>query len=129
MKKTSQTTQQNSTWLEEEMNNLQALQTPSGETLPSLKFETGKIIKFKIDFSNKFNTWTSTDGIIKAIIPVEHDGIRKNLWLNKKNPLYRQIIERGKDGQTEFAVLTIGTHKDTRYIIVNDDLKTQNATS
>jgi hypothetical protein len=108
-------------WLEEEAKNLQTNTNPTGEILPSLKLESGKITKFKVDFSNKFNSWTSPDGVVKAIIPVEHKGERKNLWLNKKNPLYHDIVSRGAKGQTEFAVSTTGNQKDTKYTIVEED--------
>ena len=109
------------TWLEEEAKNLQTPQTPTGEILPSLKLESGKITKFKVDFSNKFNSWTSPDGVVKAIIPVEHKGEKKNLWLNKKNPLYSDIVKRGTNGQTEFAVSTVGSQKDTKYTVVDEE--------
>lgn len=109
------------TWLEEEAKNLQTPQTPTGEILPSLKLESGKIIKFKVDFSNKFNSWTSPDGVVKAIIPVEHKNEKKNLWLNKKNPLYHDIVKRGANGQVEFAVSTVGSQKETRYAVVDEE--------
>jgi len=108
-------------WLEEEAKNTNNTTTPTGEILPSLKLETGKITKFKVDFSNKFNTWTSPDGVVKAIIPVDHKGEKKNLWLNKKNPLYHEIVSRGAKSQTEFAVSTTGSQKDTKYQVVEED--------
>jgi hypothetical protein len=109
------------TWLEEEAKNLTNTNTPTGEILPSLKLESGKVTKFKVDFSNKFNTWTSPDGVVKAIIPVEHKAEKKNLWLNKKNPLYHEIVSRGAKGQTEFTVSTTGSQKDTKYQVVDED--------
>lgn len=109
-------------WLKEEQSNLNTTTTPTGEILPSLKLESGKITKFKVDFTNKFNTWTdSASNVVKAIIPVTHKDERKNLWLNKKNPLYGELIRRGASGQTEFSVSTTGTQKDTKYQIVEED--------
>jgi hypothetical protein len=107
-------------WLEEETKSLNT-NTSSGEILPSLKLESGKVTKFKVDFSNKFNTWTSPDGVVKAIIPVEHKGEKKNLWVNKRNPLYSEIVKRGAKGQIEFAVSTTGSQKDTKYQVVEED--------
>lgn len=112
---------ENTKWIEQELNNLHSTSTPTGEKLPSLKLESGKITKFSIDFSSKFNTWTSPDGVTKAIIPVTHKGEKKNLWVNIKNPLYGQIIQRGAKGQKDFAVSTVGLQKDTRYTIVEED--------
>ena len=109
------------TWIEQELATLTHTSTPTGERLPALKLESGKITKFKVDFTNKFNTWTSPDGVIKAIIPVSHKGEKKNLWLNKSNPLYGQLVQRGAKGQSDFAVSTTGNQKDTRYTIVDED--------
>ena len=109
------------TWIEQELTNLHSTATPTGEKLPSLKLESGKITKFSIDFSNKFNTWTSPDGVTKAIVPVTHKGEKKNLWVNIKNPLYSQLIQRGAKGQKDFAVSTVGNQKETRYTIVEED--------
>jgi flagellin-like hook-associated protein FlgL len=113
-------TQKNINWLQEELDATATHTEFNGEVLP-LKLETGKITKFKIDFTNKFNTWTSADGVVKAIIPVEHKGEKKNLWVNKRNPLYQEITKRGIKGQINFAVSTVGTQKETRYTIVDED--------
>ena len=106
------------TWIDEE---LQTMQTPlTGERLPALKLETNKITKFVVDFTNKFQKWNGED-VTKAIIPVVHKGERKNLWMNCRNPLYREICERGKKGQVEFVVSTTGSQKDTRYTVVEEE--------
>ncbi|MCM8786846.1 MAG: hypothetical protein NC935_02200 [Candidatus Omnitrophica bacterium] len=107
-------------WLEEEAKAIQTKEI-SNELPPSLKLESGKVYKFKVDFSEKFNFWTSPEGIIKAIIPVEHKGEKKTLWLNKRNPLYREIVTRGLNGQNEFVVSVTGIQKDTKYTLVNED--------
>jgi len=110
-------------WLDEELKNNQS---PTGdfERLEALKLEDGKVIKFTVDFSQPFKKWTQKDGdaiTVKAIIPVTHKDIKKNLWVNTKNPLYHQLCERGKKGQVEFRVSTTGTQKLTRYTIVEED--------
>jgi hypothetical protein len=108
-------------WIDEELKNTT---TPSAdfEKLESLKLEDGKIVTFTIDFTNPFNKWTDKEnGTVKAIIPVTHKAVKKNLWLNVKNPLYAQICQLGKKGQTEFKVSTTGTQNNTRYKIVVED--------
>lgn len=107
-------------WLDEEAKQLNTT-TNFGEKLPALKLEAGKIVEFTIDFSKQFNKWQNPDKSVKAIIPVTHKGEKKNLWLNVKNPLYGQLIEAGKKGQTTFKVSTAGTQKETRYTIVVED--------
>lgn len=105
-------------WLDEEKKNTTS--SPAGERLPTLKLETGKITRFTVDFSNPFYKWKDGE-VTKAIIPVTHKGEKKNIWLNTKNPLYHSIIESGIKGQKEFAVSTVGSQKDTRYTIVEDE--------
>jgi len=108
-------------WLEDESKELNT-NTNFGEKLPALKLEAGKIVEFTVDFSQPFNKWIdNSNGTVKKIIPVTHKGEKKNLWLNVKNPLYVQLIEAGKNGQTTFKVSTTGTQKETRYMIVTED--------
>ena len=114
-------TQTNINWLEEELKKA-ATPTAQYEKLESLKLEAGKIVKFSIDFSKPFEKWTDPKtGVIKAIIPVTHKEVKKNFWLNTKNPLFRELLERGKKGETTFAVSTNGSQKDTKYSIVEED--------
>jgi len=58
-------------WLEEETNSIE-VPISTEERFPPLKLEAGKLIKFIVDFSEKFNRWTSSDGVVKALIPVNH---------------------------------------------------------
>lgn len=107
-------------WLKEEISNKPINQ--EYETLEALKLETNKITTFSVDFSKPFLKWNDmSNGTTKAIIPVMHKEVRKNLWLNIRNPLFQEICSRGLKGQTTFKVSTIGTQKDTRYTIVEDD--------
>jgi hypothetical protein len=106
-------------WLEEETKNAQP--TPTGERLPALKLEVGKIMSFTVDFTNPFNKWSATDGTVKALVPVTHKMEKKILWMNVKNPLYQEILRRGKAGQRLFKVSTTGTAKETRYALVEED--------
>jgi hypothetical protein len=106
-------------WLDQEVETLST--NFDGERLEPLKLETGKITTFKVNFDNPFKTWDDGQGVTKAIIPVKHGNELKNLWLNKKNPLYGELCKRGKEGQTEFKVATAGTKRDTRYTIVTEE--------
>ena len=111
-------------WLDEELKNTINPSNQQYEKLESLKLEDGKIVSFTIDFSKPFNKYTKTDNgktKTKAIIPVTHKSVKKNLWLNVKNPLYNQLCQAGKKGQVEFKVSTAGTQKDTKYTIVVED--------
>ena len=106
-------------WVKKEAEDTQKTQM-TGERLPSLKLETGKIVSFTIDFSSSFNKWS--DGTVtKALIPVVHKNDKKILWLNIKNPLYGELLTRGATGEVDFKVSTTGSAKDTRYTIVEED--------
>lgn len=106
-------------WIEEEVTKTQT--QPTGERLPPLKLEAGKIVSFTIDFTNPFNKWSDGQGVTKALIPVTHKEEKKILWMNTKNPLYHELLLKGKTGQTSFKVSTTGTAKETRYSIVEED--------
>lgn len=109
-------------WLDKEAEELNKQASFDGEKLPSLQFEEGKVVKFKIDFSEPFKEFNDeANKCIKAIIPVEHKGEKKILWLNKKNPLYKDIIHKGKEGIKEFAVSQTGNKAKTQYHLLQDD--------
>lgn len=112
-----QTTQTHLDWLQEEVNAMKAT-TTNTERLPTLKLESGRITKFTVIVDKPFEEYQDLEkGIVKKIIPVIQNNEKKNLWLNKKNPLYRQLADRILKGQTEFYVSTIGTQDQTRYEI------------
>jgi hypothetical protein len=108
-------------WLDEELKELNS-NSVIGEKLPALKLETGKIIEFTVDFSQPFQKWDDVQTKTKkALVSVTHKGEKKILWLNVKNPLYGELCNAGKKGQTTFKVSTTGTQKDTKYNIVVED--------
>lgn len=114
-------TEEINNWLDDEAKALNEQKTFDGEKLPALQFEENKIVKFKVDFSEKFAEYNDAENkVTKAIIPVEHEGVKKILWLNKKNPLYAELILKGKEGITEFAVLQTGNKANTKYNLVED---------
>ena len=115
--------QKQSDWLEQEQKELPAVKT--FDKLPSVKFEENKIKTLDIEFANKWEAWKDPlTGKVKAIIPCTEDGIKKNFWLNKLNPMYRELVascksmkEQGKTLAT-FKILQTGSAAKTRYILV-----------
>jgi len=107
------------TWLDEELANTQ--QQANFEELPSMKFVEKKITEIEIDFCKPFDSWNGEQSgkqVTKKIIPIIHNGERKNWWMNVRNPVYHEIIEKGIAGQTKFKILQTGTQASTRYSIV-----------
>jgi len=113
--------QQVNNWLEKESEELNKQTSFDGEKLPSLNFEESKIVKFTIDFSEPFQEYDDTENkCTKAIIPVVHEEVKKVLWLNKKNPLYKNLIHGGREGLSEFKVMQVGTKANTKYNLVKE---------
>jgi len=87
-----------------------------------LKLTENKIEVIEIDFSKPFETYNTTNqkgqNITKAIIPVLHNGTEKIFWLNKKNPLYREILQKGKEGARLFKILQTGSQASTKYVLI-----------
>ena len=94
------------------------------ERFPSLIFEEDNIVELEIDFSKKFNTWVDEkdDGrkIPKAIMPVLVRGEKLNWWISKFNPVYWDILNKAKKGQTKFKVLRTGQKLETRYTLLEE---------
>jgi len=113
--------QQQVNWLQKEAKELNKQASFDGEKLPSIQFEENKIVKFSVDFKEEFQIYDDTaNKCVKAIIPVEHKGEKKILWLNKKNPLYKDLIHAGQQGQKEFAVMQVGNKANTKYNLVKE---------
>lgn len=108
-------------WLDKESEELNKQTSYDGEKLPSLQFEENKIVRFSVDFSEPFAVYDDiANKCIKAIIPVEHNGEKKILWLNKKNPLYKDLIHKGKENINQFAVMQVGNKAKTKYNLVEE---------
>lgn len=108
-------------WLNAEASKL--TQPTQYEELPSLKLQPNIVTEFDIDFEKPFRDFLEKDekgNILKTtkIIPVTFHGERMNFWLNVKNPVYREIITLGKEGQTKFKVLRTGSQQNTKYVLV-----------
>lgn len=110
-------------WLDEESQNLKNNNTTTFEILPSLKLSPGKITELEIDVSKPFEAWNGEQNgktITKKIIPCIVKGERINWWLNVRNPIYREIIEKCKNGTTHFKVTQTGTQAETKYTLLED---------
>ena len=117
----SETNTQVNNWLEKEAEEVNKQSNFEGEKLPALQFEESKVKKFTVDFSEPFKEYNDQENkVVKAIIPVVENDEKKILWLNKKNPLYKDIIHGGREGQTEFKVIQVGSKANTKYNLVKD---------
>lgn len=113
------TNEQQTNWLDEEAK--QFSNNATYEELPSLKLQPNVIAELTIDFSKPFQEWHGEQNgktIVKKIVPVVLAGTKMNWWLNVKNPVYKEIIQAGKAGQTVFKVLQTGTQASTKYVLV-----------
>lgn len=109
-------------WIQEER--AQLGETPTGERLPTFKLVPGKVVSFTVKVSGEpFGEYRDQEkGVIKKIIPVygKQDGVEGdyNLWLNVKNPLYKEMLDKLAQGVTKFFVSTSGSQDKTRYALV-----------
>lgn len=123
--KTQQPTEEqkteNSNWLKEELETVKETSF-DGERKPALQLEENKTVTMTIDFSKPFEQWIDEDNkAVKKIIPVKVGEADLVWWLNTKNPIYHNIIEKGTEGQTIFKVLQTGNKKTTKYILVDEE--------
>ena len=117
-----QTTNEN--WLE---NEYRTTHQTIGESLPSFKLEENKQETIDIDIRKEWSRWEDQEEgktVIKKIIPVIHNNERKNFWINCKNPIYREIVEKAvaakQQNQQSFkmTILRPGQMKNTRSIVL-----------
>ena len=105
-------------WIDEELSTTQQSGT---EKLPGMKFQESILTEIEIDASRPFQKYTTQGDkgqIIKAIIPVTHEGVKKLWWLNTRNPIYHEMLEQVKLGQTRFKILQTGSQQNTKYVLV-----------
>lgn len=107
-------------WLDDEAAKL--TQPTDFEKLPALKLTPNVVTEIDVDISKPFQEWIGDDTkgktVTKKLIPVNVAGTRMLWWLNKANPLYREIINGCKAGTTKFKVLQTGTQANTKYVLV-----------
>lgn len=113
-------------WLEDELK-----QSPATggdfEKLPSPVFADGVITYMKVDATVKFKDWTDQEnGKVKAIIPcvtlIDGKLQKANWWLNKQNPVYKEVIRKCRDApdkaRVDVAIMQTGTKQNTKYTLV-----------
>ena len=107
-------------WLKQELEGVQS--QPDFESVPGLQFIENQIVEFEISNDDlPFEEWGDiVNKIKKKIIPVTHNKVKKNLWLNTRNPLYKQILEKLSKGETHFKVLQTGNKANTKYVLVDN---------
>lgn len=106
-------------WLEDEAKGLTS-NLATYENLPSLKLTPNVITEIDIDFSKPFEKWNGENNgkpVTKKIIPITFTGKKMYWWLNVKNPVYKEIIEAGKNGITHFKVMQTGSREQTKYVL------------
>lgn len=114
-------TEQQTNWLDSELDAL-SNQNENAQSYPeSLKLVENKITEVEISFAvafekrpNKLNPNTK-----QVLIPCKVAGKDYTFWLNIQNPLYHELIKKGKLGTTKFKILRTGKQKDTRYTLVD----------
>ena len=120
--------QTNNTWIEKEKEELESNQRTK---LPTMKFAEDTPTKISVDISEPWGIYDEIDKeknitVVKKIIPVMHNGELKNWWLNTRNPLYKEIVERAakatKEGKISFdvSIFRTGQMRNTRYRIINE---------
>lgn len=119
MEETTQT--ETTDWLNDEVTKLDKAKKEISDLPEGLVLKAGTLVEIEIDFSNKFEEWYDEEnGTMKSLIPAMQNGVKKTWWLNKKNPVYADVIRRGRDKQTKFKISTTGEKKQTRYAIVEE---------
>lgn len=119
--KTETIEEENVNWLKDELKEVEESSTFTGEKLPALELPINKNTKFEVDASKPFQKWIDpVDKTVKKIIPVSQGENRFVLWINVKNPLYKQILDKLVSGQTKFNVFRTGEKQNTRYTLVED---------
>lgn len=112
-------TEQQNTWLDDEAKKFTSNTTY--EELPSLKLQPNVVAELEIDFSKPFEQWVGENNgkpVTKKIIPVKFAGTRMVWWLNVKNPIYKEIINLGRNNQNKIKVLQTGSQASTKYVLV-----------
>jgi len=118
---------ENKDWLAKELN--KTTEQTEYEKLPSPIFEEGKETILDIDISKPFDSWhDDSNNRDKAIVPckqITSEGETKcTWWLNKFNPVYRQIIQRALENSDKkvlrVKVFRTGQFNNTRYTLVKE---------
>jgi len=112
--------EQQTNWLDTELNSLVNQNETAGNYPESLKLIENKITEIEFDFTkapekkpNKMNPTTT-----QALMPCKVGDKSYTFWLNTSNPLYHELLKAAKAGKNKLKILRTGKQKDTRYTIV-----------
>jgi len=122
MSETPNKTEPLTSWIDDELE--ETTIENQRDQLPSLSKDWlgGQILTIDVDFAKPFQKWIDDEkGTVKRIIPVMHNGMRKNFWLNVRNPIYSKILMLGKTGQTKIKLIKTGAGKNTKYDVVTEE--------
>jgi len=106
-------------WLDAEIAQLDDSDKAQVEFDPPIKMEENKLYEIELDYAKPWPQWQDqSTKTIKKIIPIVCNGQKMVFFLNVKNPLYSELLKKGKAGQRKFKIIRIGQAKATRYKIV-----------
>jgi hypothetical protein len=91
--------------------------------MPTPKFSEGQITEVLINASQPFDSWTDPEtGKRKAIISCVSGGVECRWWLNKQNPVYKDVVrvcrEAVDKGSVFVRIIQTGNGKNTKYTLV-----------
>ena len=72
----------------------------------------------KVEFLGVEPRKITTDNGVKVVFAIEVVGQKFDFAVNPRNPIYREIVHKLKEGKRVLHILRIGTKKDTRYKIL-----------
>lgn len=106
-------------WIDAEIANLDEENKTQVEFDPPIKMEENKLYEIEVNYNSPWPQWQDqATKTIKKIIPIVCGGQKMVFFLNVKNPLYSELLKKGKAGQRKFKVIRIGQAKATRYKLV-----------
>lgn len=107
-------------WIDAEIADLNEKGIATEEQKPSLKMVENKIYEIEIDYTKPWPKWQDpVSKTVKKIIPCKFEGKDYSYWLNCANPIYSDLLKKGKTGQRKFKIIRIGQAKATRYKLVD----------
>ena len=118
-------TKLNQNWCSAELGELGVQEEIVFEKRPALKFKPNTVTEVLIDFSAEWAKYQTTnmkqEPVFKAIIPCVCEKVEYFWWLNKRNPIYRELLKIGESNigkQVSVRILQTGSQATTKYVLV-----------